>query len=69
MEWLMTLPPGCATGAAARAAERRAGPMAPGNRAVALFCGHLRSAQRAARDPSRPARRGGARARRALRLH
>lgn len=64
MEWLLTLPPGCPVAAAARMAERRAAPLAVERPAVAAFCTHLRSAQRAARDPARPLRRGGSRARR-----
>lgn len=64
LKWLMSLPAQCPMAAAARMAERRAAPLIPENRAVALFCTHLRSAQRAARDPARPLRRGGSRARR-----
>ena len=67
MDWLMTLPLGCPAGAAARMAVRRAAPMARDCAAVALFCDHLRTVQRAARGAARPVRRGGARARRAAR--
>lgn len=67
LDWLMTLPPGCGTAAAARAAERRAAPMARGCPAVAYFCAHLHAARRADRDAIRPQRRGGSRARRAER--
>ncbi|MDF1715954.1 MAG: hypothetical protein P1U53_16785 [Sulfitobacter sp.] len=67
LNWLMSLPAGCGAGAAARAAERRAAPMARGCPAVARFCAHLRAARRADRDAAWPKRRGGSRARRAER--
>jgi len=67
LEWLMTLPPDCGAGAAARAAERRAIPMARDCSAVARFCEYLGAARRADRDATRPLRRGGSRARRAER--
>lgn len=67
LRWLMALPAQCPPAAAARMAERRAAPMARDCPAVARFCAHLRALQRAERDPAGPQRRGGSRARRAMR--